>query len=478
MDSVIHERLLGVEDDFIKSSVEDVLGFETRFRNLHQVISMAMADNELSPDTLILAHTVSASVGTLAQSFLSLHLDEQRLTTSLHEEFARVLDRDSIAHGQPAVARSPHSPIDSEAAEERSSYPPHIFSAYKWLLKNIHNPYPTEATKEAISTQTGSSREIVDDWFIRARRTMGWTALCKKHHAKSRKETLDAAYRFFVAPDPKRPLDSDLEYDFAMVLNTAKSMYSEKLLKSALAVKLDVVVKDMTPLDRAKRKEDKQLEKQMKKLQAKNNVRAISSYPSPDRSPSRSPDLSLPSVIVDESDCDTSPPEPVAGRKRQSSSSNSSHWTYEVQAGRPNKRPRYIAVVISPTCPLISFWVDPILLHLTATILSRASQLPHRLPTNSSISVFNHHLHLPNPRLLPPLRQCRRLHQQAENDVYRMRRPKVHLSALATFPSDPVCMRYPIPYPCQVHSWKLPHLMTGSKSTTLIYPVRPQPRNS
>jgi hypothetical protein len=428
-DSAIRNTLSTVEEDFLESVQAGLDGLNTfayRWNDLHHEVENAVALDGLSPATFTLVQTVSSTISTLAEAFLSLHIQEDDLHRNLIDQTQRILDEasphpPSHSHLRLPKSLTSHDALPSPQGPSSHSFenmttptplPAYIAPAYRWLLKNIHNPYPTDEIKEAIATKTGSSRETVGDWFIRARKKMGWNALCRKHHAKSRKETLDAAYRFFVVPDPKRPLDGDLEYDFAAVLNAAKAMYSEKLLKSALAIQLDVIVKDMTPLDRARRKGENKLEKQMRKQQKGEKVRAISSYPSPDRSPGRSPDPFSPSATTDESDCDTSPPEAIAGRKRRSSSSDASHWTYNDPADRPPiKRHRYVPVAIFAYLRAEFGLSDLIMLYLTVTFLLLASPLRHLLPVNHLIPVITRYLFLPNPCLSPPLpwRQSRHL---------------------------------------------------------------------
>jgi hypothetical protein len=407
LENSILSRISNMEDLLLESVPDHslLLAFDSKWTSLQKDVNQAIADNILSPSTVAVIRATAERVSLMASSFLEVESLAQSLGSCMFEETSAILHHAGLYDNKDSHHLTPPYPsttTDTIEPASSDSLPPYIASAYKWLLKNIHNPYPTEETKTALSLKTGASRDTLDDWFIRARKKMGWNALCKKHHAKSRKETLDAAYRFFIMPDPKRPLGGDLEYDFAAVLNAAKDMYSEKLLKSALAVKLDVVVKDMTPLDRGRREE----ERQMRQQQAKDQARAASSYPSPDRSPGHSSDRSLPSASTDENDYDISPPEPVAGRKRRSSSSDSS---YEVSAGRPNKRHRYISICYFACLCADLFMTDLILLHLMGAILSLASRLPRRLQMNPSM--FNHYLLRPSPRLLPPLLQRQSLHQ-------------------------------------------------------------------
>jgi hypothetical protein len=81
--------------------------------------------------------------------------------------------------------------------------------------------------------------------------------------------------------------------------------------------------------------------------------RAISSYPSPDRSPNHSPVLDL-STIADGDDAAPVPNESNSGRKRRCSSSDPT----DCSVNRPSKRFRYATFAISFSYPSHSFRLD------------------------------------------------------------------------------------------------------------------------
>src|SRR5262249_26045514 len=158
----------------------------------------------------------------------------------------------------------------------------------RWLLKNIHDPYPSNEVKQSISISTGTDARHVNAWFMSVRRRMGWTTLARKYFSGNRADTVDAAYRALVQDDPKRPLEYRIRSDFAKMKVDTECLYADKLRKSVLASKLDVAVKDLTDGDRTAH---------ATKADA---VNPELSYPSPQRTPSPTPELIVPPRLCEE----------------------------------------------------------------------------------------------------------------------------------------------------------------------------------
>ena len=171
-----------------------------------------------------------------------------------------------------------------------------------------------------MSRQTYSKGRVIDAWFVDARKRIGWNALRKTHFCNKRVDIVDAATRFFVQGDSKPSLDPNIPLQFVAIETRAKELYSDKFTESVLATKLDVAVKDMTPEMKARAKENQRRRRQEEKIKqtehSARDVIATSSYPSPDRSPHRTPEPSLP---IPSSEADVqSPSETRVTNKRRS----------------------------------------------------------------------------------------------------------------------------------------------------------------
>lgn len=222
-----------------------------------------------------------------------------------------------------------------------SAYPLYIKPSYEWLLAHLHNPYPTKDTRIRICQETRCSIKDVDAWFIDARKRIGWNALRKVHFSNKRTEIVDAATRFFVQYDSKRPLEPAIELQFASIESHARELYSDKFTESSLATKLDITVRDMTPKMKDKVKAEKKLQKLRERRRRDKPTQAALSYPSPDHSPEPGLEHFLPSSP----DQDTHSL-PVGVRssnlKRRNSVTGNSDVEEELSTRKPSKRSRYV----------------------------------------------------------------------------------------------------------------------------------------
>ncbi|RDB29068.1 Mating-type protein beta1-1 [Hypsizygus marmoreus] len=334
----IHDRLSCVETNFMQAVARGgsaLDSFGNLWAALLQDIEIAVQNQTLSKETMSFANSVASRI-LLLNSFMT---DFQEHADSMHSDledtFARVDISATLAGAQSTShdtrERSPSSSLDDRCDQSNPSY---IEPAYRWLLQNLHNPYPSTETRETIARDTGAARKGVDAWFVEARKRMGWNALRKARFANKRVDIVDAATRFFVKPDDKRPLDSNIELEFASVEKRANDLYAEKFSESTLATKLDVAVKDLTPEMKARARTEER-----RRRQAANEALAASSYPSPERSPGRTPEA-VASPFSEDHDLATVYPEAISGRKRRGSSSSPDEQDDDTGDHRPQKRSR------------------------------------------------------------------------------------------------------------------------------------------
>jgi len=80
------------------------------------------------------------------------------------------------------------------------NHTPYIQPAYRWLMNNLHNPYPSKEIRAAIACEAGKPQKAVDAWFTDVRRQIGWNALRKEHFPR-RADMVKAATTFFALDD-------------------------------------------------------------------------------------------------------------------------------------------------------------------------------------------------------------------------------------------------------------------------------------
>ena len=213
---------------------------------------------------------------------------------------------------------------------EAGAYPPYIQPAYVWLLKNLHNPYPSKQTRAMLSSQTSTPQKDVDSWFTDVRKRIGWNAL-RNEHFSTRKDMIAAATRFFKPSSMQLDTSTEPEYtahfdqEFALLEDHAKNLYSRKFSTSTLAERLDAAQDIMPEINPAGRGNS---------LASRQDIGTIpdSPYSSPESfSPSPPTFSSLsPAPLPSQSS--------LQGRKRRQSTSESNP---SVET-RPRKRTRFV----------------------------------------------------------------------------------------------------------------------------------------
>ncbi|KAJ7110030.1 C-terminal domain of homeodomain 1-domain-containing protein [Mycena epipterygia] len=303
----IRQRLLSIEREFIPilsgDDVEAAVAFSQRWSQLHADVEAALHTNSLDDETSALAHSIGSKISISADLFLSFRTISGNVTDQLERMFDDRLNLDAPAPPHPNAPD-----LVPTITRPDASLPSYIEPAYRWLLKHLHNPYPSKDVKQKFADETGSTVERISDWFVDVRRRMGWTLLLREEFGRKRNDMIDAARRFYISPDRRYPLSPDIHGRFVEMEAYAHEMYAAKFLPSALSTKLTTAVKDLTPeLQEKARKE------RWEKLQAQ---REAAKYPSPVSSGASSP--------ISDPGASTS----LAGRKRSSSEASDDYDSF------------------------------------------------------------------------------------------------------------------------------------------------------
>ncbi|KAF9502396.1 hypothetical protein BDN71DRAFT_1500521 [Pleurotus eryngii] len=349
----IRTSLHRAEEDLILSFGEGLAALEA-FGSSWSALLETLKSQTLDPETSALAYATAAREEVLATSFMEL---QARTDTIINEA---INDFNTLSLSDPIEAPLPPSrPTTQPLTPSSESTPPYIASAYKWLLKNIHNPYPTKETKLLIMQATGASLTNIDAWFLNARRRIGWSTISRKYFGGSKTDTAAAAFRALSKEAPRlsdgeeqTPLPANIWVAFVEMEDVAKQLYSEKFTTSKLAGRLDTTVKDMTDNDRERRRQARKQEKaveeqkeecereQQRKRDAQRRWKEAeegfpSSSPEPESFIQR---FESPASAESENE-DLMPPPPIAARKRAPSEDVADEGTNE----RPAKRSRILS---------------------------------------------------------------------------------------------------------------------------------------
>jgi len=195
----IRQRFLQAEDDFLSAarSGDKLTEFADRWETLQS--DWESCFHEADSATRQLVDGVAAKVERLAGDFFTF----ETRTVSLKDDLLSSLE-DVFA---------------SLTLEENSD-------PSKWLLRNLHNPYPLPHVRFSTSRTAGS--KSIKDWFAKARRRIGWTRLLRDRFSGCRSLAIDAAFRAFVRDNPADPLDTDLKTAFLAIKSHAELVYGKE----------------------------------------------------------------------------------------------------------------------------------------------------------------------------------------------------------------------------------------------------------
>lgn len=209
-------------------------------------LSSASLSGNASDELVSLAHSVAYRISSIASCFLAVESEQEIQTTQLLKDWdtsLREMETPDLSPSHGTVHGASRLPSPTTPSDHGS--PPFLPSAYKWLLDNLHNPYPSAEVKTHIATTSGCSISSINSWFISARRRIGWTSLCRSTFNNCRTDMIDAAYRAFIKEDSSRRLSSEITQSFMTIRVAAESLYASTFSKSPLAAELDAVVRDM-----------------------------------------------------------------------------------------------------------------------------------------------------------------------------------------------------------------------------------------
>lgn len=317
----------------LKSFLHSWLSFSTMVHS---------CSHQINRDTLTMIYSFSETVNIVSSKFVDLHLSSEMLNEQLTQDLTRILDEGmgNLSIKAPINYQGTYSLISHlrllkfALAVHNPSYEP----LHRWLLTNLHMPYPSQEIRQSISSQTSFSRKDIDCWFIDARKRIGWNTLRKRSFNNKRADITDAASRFFIKKDSMRPLGLDIELAFTKIEANAKALFSKEFSESALAEKSDYTPPVDTTLKTRTKKRIQEKQRTSNSRKARQQC-AADAYPTPERSPQPPSPYSVTRTLPPLSpilSCD--PVSVVQVRKRCRSIESEDDPEDEYQIERPFKR--------------------------------------------------------------------------------------------------------------------------------------------
>jgi hypothetical protein len=98
--------------------------------------------------------------------------------------------------------------------------------AYRWLMQNMHNPYPTSTQLQIIGDGSMTSVAQVKLWFQEARDLIGWTKLSDEFFTGSLNATITTAKQFYLEHDNTIPFC--VAFAFSKVKAIMETLFAER----------------------------------------------------------------------------------------------------------------------------------------------------------------------------------------------------------------------------------------------------------
>jgi Homeobox KN domain len=238
MNTTLRERLIRAEQQLllaVASKDEETLAlkiFSQEWSKLAHDIKGVEAAGQLDDDTTIILSQASRAIENIANCMLESGAILQEAQTCSFREFIQNIPSDGLSSiaSLHLHAIAPRHLLFSNLS---SSMTPSILGqqkfldsfAYRWLLQNIHNPYPSSVRTRIISNVSGTSTAQVELWFREARDSIGWNKLSHDFFAGSVNSTVAAARRVYLERD--RNLSFEIVSAFTAVKAFAETLFSE-----------------------------------------------------------------------------------------------------------------------------------------------------------------------------------------------------------------------------------------------------------
>ena len=232
MNATLHERLIRAEQHFLLAVVSNdetsLKAFSQEWSQLARDIENIQAAGRLDENTAVTLSKVSRVIKNMTDCVLECEVIlQESLTRSIGD-----LIQDTPS-GDPSIA-SLHPQATAPCRLLFSNLPSSTILgqqklldsyAYRWLVQNIHDPYPNSVQTRIITDISGTSVAQVERWFQEVRDSIGWSKLSRDFFAGSVNATVAAARRVYLERD--KNISFDIVFAFTAVKTSAETLFSE-----------------------------------------------------------------------------------------------------------------------------------------------------------------------------------------------------------------------------------------------------------
>lgn len=235
MNATLRDRLIQAEQQFLIAVVANDEGalkdFSQEWSQLARHFRAVEASGGLDDSTTLLLSHVSRVIKATANCMLECEaiLNDAQNSSTNDPALNLLLDNTHLVSTKSSSCPSFRLLFSSAS----TSGTPGILGqkklldthAYRWLMQNMHNPYPTATQMQIISDESLASMAQAELWFQEVRDTIGWTRLSNEFYAGSLDATTAAAKRVYLEHDNTIPFD--VAFTFAAVKSSMEALFLE-----------------------------------------------------------------------------------------------------------------------------------------------------------------------------------------------------------------------------------------------------------
>jgi hypothetical protein len=235
MNATLRDRLIQAEQQFLIAVVANdeaaLKDFSQEWSWLARNFKAIEARGELDDSTTLLLSHVSRVIKATANCMLECEaiLNEGQICSTNDPALNLLLDNTLSVSTNPSSFPSYRLLFSSASTSgtfgilgQKKLLDAH---AYRWLMQNMHNPYPTATQIQTISDESLTSMAQAELWFQEVRDTIGWTRLSNEFYGGSLDATTAAARRVYLENDNTIPFD--VAFTFAAVKSSMEALFLE-----------------------------------------------------------------------------------------------------------------------------------------------------------------------------------------------------------------------------------------------------------
>ncbi|KAI9444848.1 hypothetical protein H4582DRAFT_1911683 [Lactarius indigo] len=243
MNATLRDRLILVEQLFLIAVVAQdemaVKEFSLELSRLIHHFKVVEASGDLDDNTTLLLSRVSQVIRATTECMLGCEDILKDARTRLISCSSLPLPPDDQL--PVSMSRSPFTPYPLLFSHISSSGTLGILGqnklldayAYRWLMQNTHNPFPTPTQLQIMGDESMTSVTQVERWFQEARDSIGWTRLSEEFFTGSLDATITAAKRVYLEHDNTIPFCITLAFSKVKAfMETLFAGYPETTLTS------------------------------------------------------------------------------------------------------------------------------------------------------------------------------------------------------------------------------------------------------